>query len=156
MDGAAEGGHAPSSPDAGIETAGPPQPSGTLTRLRRMPSPPDEETVLWFGRSPEPVEPAEGKEAADADGDDDPGNDGDDGEEMEIVPTQGPRPLDDALAALEELSRATPPPAEAGQPGRFGVEDHSDAATSATERVRRQPPTPAGRAYRRLRRIFPG
>jgi hypothetical protein len=136
-------------------TAASPHLSGSLTRLRRVPSRPDEETVLWFGRSPEPVEPAEAERGADAD----------EGAEMEIAPSgrsereepaEASRPLGDALAALEELSRVTPRPPTAGPPARSGSQDRSEAAGPATGPVRRQPPTPAGRAYRRLRRIFPG
>ncbi|HSK92856.1 MAG TPA: hypothetical protein VLA76_02220 [Candidatus Angelobacter sp.] len=63
---------------------------------------------------------------------------------------------DDALAALEALSRATPRADRSTT-----IEPAASPVRSAPERSlppspRPVPPTTAGRAYRRLRRIFPG
>ncbi|MBW3612474.1 MAG: hypothetical protein KY392_01280 [Chloroflexi bacterium] len=112
-----------------------------LTRLRRVPpARPEEATV--------PAE--EAGEAAD---------------EMEMAPTgrsgaedappDARPPSDDPLAALEALSRATPGPTSRPgprpQPPARSPVSHPPAASA-----RPLPPTAAGRAYRRLRRIFPG
>jgi len=144
----------------------------TLSRLRPTPGPAQEETVLWFGRSP-------AGEASDP-----PGAAGG-ADEMEVAPTgrsgetaprlPGGTELDDALTALDALSRSAgerPPPAMAEPPA-----DEPSAATEAAEpqpepdpeprpATRPSSPPPArpvpptttttSRAYRRLRRIFPG
>ncbi|MGQ0608626.1 MAG: hypothetical protein ACT4OQ_09210 [Chloroflexota bacterium] len=117
----------------------------------------DEETMLWFGRQPEAAASAEWP-PEDAAG------------EMEVASTgrraaadpaasstmPGAEELHDALTALDALgsrrgSESTPAPETTGAP----------AAPTASERASRsrQPGElhgPASRAYRRLRRIFPG
>lgn len=114
--------------------------------------------MLWFGRSPDTAEPAEPAEQAQP-------HDAGDAAEMEVAPGARPggeRPadasgsLDDALTALDALSRATPPRPAAPDGPRAATEAVSEASGQAPQRLRPQTPTPAGRAYRRLRRIFPG
>ena len=130
----------------------PTEPAG-LTRLRRVsPGRSEEETVLWFGRSPRPAVPAPAP--------------GDAAGEMEVAPTgrsaddqatpDEPPPPDDPFAALEALSRATPGPAP--RPGARPQPPPRSMSTQSTGTPGARPvsPTPAGRAYRRLRRIFPG
>lgn len=119
----------------------------------------DEETMLWFGTAPE--EPEAGAD------------------EMEMVgaarspasepaPMPGSQELDEALAALDAL--AHPAPAEVAAPAQPGPpeEPWPSAAEDRPPADRPVPPvgtvtsltrpsaTPASRAYRRLRRIFPG
>jgi hypothetical protein len=90
-----------------------------------------EETVMWFGRA---------------------------AEEMEIAPGPGrAAALDDAFAALEELSRSTPPRATSPREREPRTPAPAPPAQDrGAMHARPAPPTPAGRAYRRLRRIFPG
>lgn len=140
-------GRAASPPPPATEPAG-------LTRLRRVsPARSEEETVLWFGRSPQPAVPP--VQAA-----------GGAAEEMEVAPTgrsgddeaapDAPPPSDDPFSALDALSRATPGPtprpATRPQPSAPSTASHPPGTPSAHP----VSPTPAGRAYRRLRRIFPG
>ncbi len=129
-----------------------PAPSGTpshslLGRLRPAASVQPEETVLWFGRQPAETSAADVPGGAD---------------EMEVAPSggagpvelespgaaaQAPRDFEDALAALDALSRSAP--------GTTTSATQLDARRTAPA-VRHAPNTPATRAYRRLRRIFPG
>ncbi len=123
-----------------------------------------EETMLWFGRRPGGSESAEWP-AEDAAG------------EMEVASTgrrpdadppaagmPGSQELDDALAALDAVGpprrqvAATPPPPGPSPESAPSRTSSSDVGTPP------EPPTPqrtevrspASRAYRRLRRIFPG
>ena len=121
-----------------------------------------EETMLWFGRRPESAESPGSEDAAG---------------EMEVASTGGRRTigppagaampggqeLDEALAAFDssgarrgpiradvEVSAGDQAAAEA--PARPGIGPSADPASSASGDLR----SPASRAYRRLRRIFPG
>ena len=136
-----------------------------------------EETMLWFGRAPQQSQPAEPSA---------PSEDVDEGaDEMEVVGAAAPRPqpagvpgsrdLDDALAALNAVARPGPasgvadegrPPAvdadlsamQAGTGVPLPVPDAAAGTgrpTGLLASVRPQT-TSASRAYRRLRRIFPG
>jgi hypothetical protein len=100
--------------------------------------------MLWFGRrpsSPAPV-PESGADEMEIAGR---------GRHVDAMP--GGAELDDALAALDALARSVDAPPE---PQR-SIGWSTDAAAPPTTPA---PPgsttTPAGRAYRRLRRIFPG
>ncbi|HEX2843789.1 MAG TPA: hypothetical protein VHP64_00935, partial [Candidatus Limnocylindria bacterium] len=137
-----------------------------------------EETMLWFGRQAQ--EPAAASSDQGADEMEVAGG----GRGAEGRPMPGARELDDALAALDALARGTEPPAPAEpeptptpEPEAAiepvarppspawpvtdapagGAEDPwippepAPGAASGRESV-----TPASRAYRRLRRIFPG
>jgi hypothetical protein len=150
------------SPTPATPAGGPaPAPSASVSRLRPpAPEVSDEETVLWFGRTRQ--SPA-AEPAGDAD-------------EMEVAPTghrpgeasvlPGSQELDDAFAALEALSRSAADqahgPVAPGEAVRAEERDEPSASPPADAprreaRVGRPPaPTPASRAYRRLRRIFPG
>ena len=132
----------------------------------------DEETMLWFGRAPEP-------DAAESPGADEMevvGN-----AARPSIPSGQPAglpggpELHEALSALEALARGAPPPAKAApadapgwprEPGMGSPEASPAAAVPAPAQLTPPPmpapapepdaPTPATRAYRRLRRIFPG
>jgi hypothetical protein len=129
-------------PSAEQPPAEPPGPAGEPAAVgdARDSDPDDvaaEETVMWFGRAAEEMEIAPGR--------------GPSAEER----TSAPPPKDDAFAALEELSRSTPP--RATSPREAEPRQSTPPAPEPDPmRVRQVPPTPAGRAYRRLRRIFPG
>jgi hypothetical protein len=123
--------------------------------------------MLWFGRqpAPPPAEPAEeppvaGEGAAD-----------DGASEMEVAGSghrggmPGSQELADALTALNALGRVQAQPASADSPDGPDKETAAEAwpraDTSAWPPPRDVSPhqaaaTPASRAYRRLRRIFPG
>jgi hypothetical protein len=158
----------PDAPVADPATARPDAPSPVPE-----PAPPpsgahrDEETMLWFGRQP----PAPAAEPA---GESSAGDDGaDDGaSEMEVAGSgrraqmPGGHELDEALAALNALSRervepvstvTADEPVEETDPADAWPRSDTSAwtpppASSGTHAA----PTPASRAYRRLRRIFPG
>ena len=101
--------------------------------------------MLWFGRRPSPPPGPTTQTGAD---------------EMEIAgrgrhvdAMPGGAELDDALAALDALARSADAPPE--PPRSIGWS--TGAATTDTPPPAPGPTiTPAGRAYRRLRRIFPG
>jgi hypothetical protein len=128
-----------------------------------------EETMLWFGRAPEPAGPQD-EDAAD---------------EIETAGAvrrieadeslPGSSELDDALAALDALARGSTPDAPAAPepeappdeewppaPGTASTlpdtvdEERADPTAGSLTSLTRPVPTPASRAYRRLRRIFPG
>ena len=97
-------------------------------------TPTGEETMLWFGREPNRAAaawPTEDDSAA----------------EMEVASTGGhatrPQPVPDEPIAFRP-SPAVPPA------------DLPDVRAEYRASLRPQPPSPASRAYRRLRRIFPG
>ena len=97
-------------------------------------TPTGEETMMWFGREPNraaPAWPTEDDSAA----------------EMEAASTGGhatrPRPVPDEPIAFRPAPAV--PPAEL-----------PDVRAEYRASLRPQPPSPASRAYRRLRRIFPG
>ncbi len=115
-------------------------------------APRDEETMLWFGRATD-----DDMLVADSGAD-----------EMEVAPTgrsEAPREmpgaseLDKALAELDALARSAPREAAAGE-----ATPREAASSPAPPRPMPVAPvrtpststTPASRAYRRLRRIFPG
>jgi hypothetical protein len=143
----------PDAPPAAHEPVSPTpertSPPSMLGRLRPASSVESEETVLWFGRQPS----GEGQVVDAAGGAD----------EMEVASTgraprpvepepadqnqEAPRDLEDALAALDALSRTSPAPPPT-QP--------TDAWARASSPRRPATTAPATRAYRRLRRIFPG
>lgn len=120
-----------------------------------------EETMLWLGdRSPAPA-PASSVEEGDA------------AEEMEVAstgrqagtppspsaagePASGAGELDDALAALDALARSDigPTRPSAPQPRQTGYRPSPSIAPRAASAA--PGAGPASRAYRRLRRIFPG
>jgi hypothetical protein len=142
------------SPEPGQRPA--PSERVTISRLRPAgETAADEETVLWFGRS-------RGSPAADAG----------DADEMEVAPTgrpgaaetaplPGSHELEDALAALDAIARPSAEAASAPQEPPLEEPTADERATTdrpSTERRAplRPAPTPASRAYRRLRRIFPG
>ena len=127
--------------------------------------------MLWFGHGPQDAAVDEGAD------------------EMESVgaaprsapaPVPGSKELDEALAALEALSRSTTttpdppsepsaeeswPPAHATQASpvdasaalpELDVSDDTSSSSAGLLPSVRPPATSASRAYRRLRRIFPG
>jgi hypothetical protein len=125
-----------------------------------------EETVLWFGRRPEPTEAA-GRPSEDAAG------------EMEVASTgrrgwvsseeastglPGARELDDALHAFDSLGgERGAAAAESNDPQLVEHEPEPPRNAPAMWAAPGTRPTqvgelrsPASRAYRRLRRIFPG
>jgi hypothetical protein len=110
----------------------------------------EEETMLWFGRTP----PTRSQDVQDAGAD-----------EIEIVganprsaraPLPGSQELDEALAALDALAppdaAAEAPPASQANETETSRSEASGSLTSLT----RPSTTATTRAYRRLRRIFPG
>jgi hypothetical protein len=127
----------------------------------------DEETMLWFGTAPE--EPEAGADEMEVVGAARPPTNA-------TAPMPGSQELDDALAALEAL--AHPSSSEVAMPAAPESSDEPwppaiepEEPVAAEERFpadRLVPPvgtvtsltrpsaTPASRAYRRLRRIFPG
>jgi hypothetical protein len=127
----------------------------------------DEETMLWFGRQPAPP-PAEPADEPTVSGD---GAADDGANEMEVAGSghraqmPGSQELEDALTALNALGAERPAPAStdsAVEP----VEETAAASWPRADTSAWPPPrdasahqaaaTPASRAYRRLRRIFPG
>jgi len=129
----------------------------------------DEETMLWFGRQPA-APPAD--EPANAPPPVDEGAD-DGASEMEVAGSgrraamPGSQELDEALAALDAVGRnrgepasdAPDEPVEEMEPEAWPRADTSGWASpppSSQPHPTPTQPTPASRAYRRLRRIFPG
>ncbi len=115
-------------PDSGGSVAEPASPEPDRT------TPTGEETMMWFGREPNraaPAWPTEDDSAA----------------EMEVASTGGhatrPRPVPDEPIAFRPAPAV--PPAEL-----------PDVRAEYRASLRPEPPSPASRAYRRLRRIFPG
>jgi hypothetical protein len=159
---------APSASTADDASAGTPGEPATEPTATVDSAPEAEETMLWFGNQP-PADVA------------DPGTGAD---EMEVVGSQPPpapptpkilpgsRELDEALAALDALA-GRPRPVERAAPTAGATADRAwptaDRPPTAPVPARpapltsraaaeqpRLPTTPASRAYRRLRRIFPG
>jgi hypothetical protein len=146
-----------------------PEAAPAMPEPARPPSPAhrDEETMLWFGRqpAPPPAGPAEEPPAAD----EGPADDG--ASEMEMAGSghhaqmPGSQELEDALAALNALGTERSEPASTASPDE-PVEETAAEAWPRADTSAWTPPreasearaavTPASRAYRRLRRIFPG
>jgi len=114
---------------------------------------PDEETMLWFGRRPAESSGADEMEVAS-------------GRDASVrSPLPGSQELDEAMVALDELTRRTEAP-EPGLPDEWpprsvGLAEPAAGASDPAMRPRPtlpmgRPGSPATRAYRRLRRIFPG
>ena len=100
--------------------------------------------MLWFGRRPSAPPPAAETGA----------------DEMEIAgrgrhvdAMPGGAELDDALAALDALARSAETPPEPPRTIGWSTDAPAPVAPAASPG---STTTPAGRAYRRLRRIFPG
>ena len=119
----------------------------------------DEETMLWFGQRPAADAGADEMEVAG--GGAPPPQDPAEAPEPDMLP--GSQELDEALASLEELTRRTRqsapdapdewPPASARLPSSGASSWAMPARAPFPGGVR--PGSPATRAYRRLRRIFP-
>jgi hypothetical protein len=127
----------------------------------------DEETMLWFGTAAEELEA--GADEMEVVGTSRP-------QPSEAAPMPGSQELDDALAALEALAHpvvgaeAAPVPPESSDEPRPPVGGPADPAVveerppadrlvppvGTVTSLTRPSATPASRAYRRLRRIFPG
>ena len=167
----------PSAPQESLDTAPAPAPEPVTPEIEPAAPEPvpepiaarddDEETMLWFGTAPE--EPEAGADEMEVVGAARPPTSG-------TAPMPGSQELDDALAALEAL--AHPGSSEVARPATPESSDEpwpptieAEAPAAAEERMpadRLVPPvgtvtsltrpsaTPASRAYRRLRRIFPG
>jgi hypothetical protein len=134
----------------------------------------DEETMLWFGRSPDDASGASEMEVATS------GRRTSDEVSQPEPKMPGASDLDQALAALRAVAgRGDEPPEQAAEPPEQGASEPEDAEAdewpprpvTVGEAVPGQQPSqatptfapggasttsPASRAYRRLRRIFPG
>ena len=118
----------------------------------------DEETMLWFGQRPAADTGADEMEVA---GGTSPSQAGAEGPEPDLLP--GSRELDEALSSLEELTRRTRQtgPDETDEwPPASGEPSSGASSWAMPPRAPMpgglRPGSPATRAYRRLRRIFPG
>jgi len=156
-------------PEVGVEPAEasepPPEPAdpgAPNEPMRAETDTEDEETVLWFGRRPVDASGADEMEVAGS------GSAHSAGDSSAATPLPGSEELDEAMAALEELTGRSegPPPREPDEwpPASAGLAEPPDEL--ATLRSLASPPrvtfgpgarpgSPATRAYRRLRRIFP-
>ena len=156
-------------PEAPAAAADASEPPGTSPPSSPSPSG-GEETMLWFGQATQEAPVDEGADEIESVGA---------APRSAAAPVPGSQELDDALAALEALSRGTTttpdppsepsadeswPPAPATQgspvdavaaPPELDVSDDTNTPAGLLPSVR-PPATSASRAYRRLRRIFPG
>jgi hypothetical protein len=126
---------------------------------------PDEETMLWFGRQPPDASGADEMEVAGSGGALPEATD-----PLAPKPLPGSEELDEAMVALEDLTRRTEvrapaehdewPPPSVGLVEPAGGSPTSEPRTGPVTRLPYasggRPGSPATRAYRRLRRIFPG
>ena len=128
--------------------------------------------MLWFGQAPQEAAADEGADEIEVVGA---------AHRSGPAPMPGSRELDDALAALDALSQAATgppePPPEEGRPQAVTTEDQPIGEVATPQPIApsqsiadepvgttpsgllpsvRPPATSASRAYRRLRRIFPG
>ena len=156
----------PEAPEAAADASEPPVTNPPLSPE----SSGDEETMLWFGQGPQDAAVDEGADEIESVGA---------ANRSAAAPVPGSRELDEALAALDALSRAPTtapdsrsepsadeswPPAPSqdspvdaiGAPAEFGAADDTSSSSAGLLPSVRPPATSASRAYRRLRRIFPG
>ena len=127
----------------------------------------EEETMLWFGRPAEPSG-ADEMEVASASGSAQPQANAEPPVEPEAGGLPGSRELDEAMLALEELTRRTgtresgvpdewpPPSVGLAEPTPAASTSEPAGTLSRPSFGTARPGSPATRAYRRLRRIFPG
>ena len=155
----------PGEPEPEAEPASEPEQEPVEAAAPKEPTPPheataaDEETMLWFGQPPAVDSGADEMEVA---GGASPPQAAATGPEADLLP--GSRELDEALSSLEELTRRTRQsgPGETEEWLPASAELPSSGASSWAMPARApllgggRPGSPATRAYRRLRRIFPG
>jgi hypothetical protein len=164
---------APTAADAEPDVPSPPERSDPNAPGAGPAAPaPAEETMLWFGQAPQEAAADEGADEIEVVGA---------AHRSGPAPMPGSRELDDALAALDALSQAATgppePPPEEGRPQAVTTEDQPIGEVATPQPIApsqsiadepvgttpsgllpsvRPPATSASRAYRRLRRIFPG
>ncbi|MBA3587316.1 MAG: hypothetical protein H0W41_06740 [Chloroflexi bacterium] len=119
-----------------------------------------EETMLWFGRRPDGSQ-LDDWPSEDAAGEMEVASTGrrQDADQPKAAAMPGSQELNDALAALDAVGPARMPVGTAPPPPPPGPSPESAPSTTFAPGATPQPAavrSPASRAYRRLRRIFPG